>query len=101
MKTASAELKDRFLKKVIPQYRNLKKDWYITVDSNTYAFGVHWSSRIAKATFARWHGFLRTLQHSRTKWPDGCYHKAGKLSWHISDQEMSKKKSLPCLSWGT
>ena len=40
------------------------------------------------ATSAQWHFFQRKLQGTRTKRPDGSYHKTGQLNWNISDQEM-------------
>ena len=33
--------------------------------------------------------FHKRLQGTRTKRPDGSYHKTGQLNWHISDQEMN------------
>ena len=39
MKEAVEELKQRFQKEVILQFPDLTRDWWITVDSSTYAFG--------------------------------------------------------------
>ena len=39
MREAFEELKQRFQKEVILQFPNVSKDWWITVDSSTYAFG--------------------------------------------------------------
>ena len=88
MKEAFEDLKQRFQKEVILQFPGLSKDWWITVDSSTFAFGGTLGQEDANGNLRPVAFFSKTLQGTRTKQPDGSYHKTGQLNWHISDQEM-------------
>ena len=88
MKEAFEELKQRFQKEVILQFPDLSKDWWITVDSSTFAFGGTLEQEDANGNLRPVAFFSKKLQGTRTKRPDGSYHKTGQLNWHISDQEM-------------
>ena len=88
MKEAFEELKQRFQKEVILQFPDLSKDWWITVDFSTFAFGGTLEQEDANGNLRPVAFFSKKLQGTRTKQPDGSYHKTGQLNWHISDQEM-------------
>ena len=88
MKEAFEELKQRFQKEVILQFPDLSKDWWITVDSSTFTFGGTLEQEDANGNLRPVAFFSKQLQRTRTKWPDGSYHKTGQLNWHILDQEM-------------
>ena len=62
MKEAFEELKQRFQEEVILQIPDLSKDCWITVQSGTYAFRVHWSRRMIAATSAQWRFFRKNFR---------------------------------------
>ena len=82
------ELKQQFQKGVILQFPDLSKDWWITVDSSTSAFEGTLEQEDANGNLRPVAFFSKKLQGTRTKRPDGSYHKTGQLNWHILDQEM-------------
>ena len=86
LKEAFEELKQRFQKEVILQFSDLSKDWWITVDSGTYTFGGALEQGDANGNLRAVAFFSKRLQGTRTKRPNGSYHKTGQLNWHISDQ---------------
>ena len=88
MKEAFEELKQRFQQEVILQFPDVSKDWWITVDSSTFAFGGTLEQEDANGNLRPVAFFSKKLQGTRTKRPDGSYHKTGQLNWHISDKEM-------------
>ena len=88
MKEAFEELKQRFQKEVILRFPDLSKEWWITVDSSTYAFGGTLEQEDDNGNLRPVAFFSKTLPGTRTKRPDGSYPKAGQLNWHILDQEM-------------
>ena len=88
MKEAFEELKQRFQKQVILKFSDLSKDWWITVDSSTYTFGGTLEQEDATGNLRPVAFFSKELQGTRTKRPDGFYHKTGPLNWLISDQEI-------------
>ena len=73
---------------MILQFADLSKDWWITVDSSTYALGGTLEQQDDNDNLRPVAFFSRTLQDTRTRTPDGSYHKTGQLNWHISNQEM-------------
>ena len=95
MKEVFEELKQRFQKEVILSFHDLSKDWWITVDSSTFAFRGRLEQEDAHGTLSPIAFFSKTLQGTRTKRPDGSYHKTGLLNWHISDQEMYGNIATP------
>ena len=88
MKEAFEELNQRFQKEVILQFPDLSKDPWTTVESSTYAFGGTLEQDDANGNLRPVAFFSKVLQSTRTKRPDGSYHKTGQLNWHISDQEL-------------
>ena len=82
------ELKQRFHKGVILQFPDLSKEWWITVDSTTYALWGTLEQEDDNRNLRPLASFSKTLPGIRTERPDGSYHKTGQLNWHISDQEM-------------
>ena len=88
MKEAFEELKQRFQKKLILQFPDLSKDWWIPVDSSTYAFGGTLEQEDDNSNLRPVVFWSKTLQGTRNKRPDGSYHKTGQLNWQILGQEM-------------
>ena len=89
MKEALEELQQPFQKEVILQLPDLSKDWWITVDSSTYASGVTLEQEDDNSNLRPVAFFSKRLQGTSTKWPHRSCHKTGQLNGHISDQEMS------------